>query len=122
MAEIQQQYQDWASRKAGQGAAPEGEMPAGESTEEIATDEELPPPAECIRHAAMELGEACDYLEKAKGQVEDPDAIDEMIEDLKKKAEELNAKADEIDGGEAEEKGEEEDGQEEETTPEPEAV
>ena len=131
MADMQQ-YGDWAARKAGktgfgggqpQGAQPQGEQPAGESSSAHQTDGgEPPPPAhECLASAAQEVTEAIELLEKAKGQVEEPDDIQTAIDALTEQQQELTEKAKELEeaAGEAEEEDEGEDGDE---TPESEAV
>jgi hypothetical protein len=118
MAELQHEYQDWAARKAGQGATPDGAMPAGDSSSEHQTDAgEPPPPApECVSHAAEEVTEAIDMLEKAKGQVEEPDDIQAVIDALTEQQQALTEKAKELEEAAAENADEDEDDDE---TPEP---
>ena len=125
MADLQN-YGDWAARKAGksglpgQGAQPQDEQPAGESSSEHQTEGEAPPPAhECCANAAQEVTEAIEMLEKAKGQVEDPDDIQVVIDALTEQQQTLTEKAKELEeeAGEAEEETEDDD-----ETPEPETV
>jgi hypothetical protein len=125
MADMQQ-YGDWAARKAGksgqpgQGAQPQGEQPAGESSSEHQTEGEPPPPAhECCANAAQEITEAIEMLEKAKGQVEDPDDIQAVIDALTEQQQALTETAKELEEEAGETKDEELD---DEVTPEPEAV
>ena len=124
MADIQHDYSTWAARKAGkgtqpEGAQPQGDMPAGESSSEHQTEgEPPPPPAECVSQAAQEVTEAIDMLEKAKGQVEEPDDIQAAIDALTEQQQKLTEKAKELEESAAEEE-DDDDGDE---TPEPEAV
>ena len=120
MADLQHDYSTWAARKAGkgtqpEGAQPQGEQPAGESSTENQTDGEPPPPAhECVSQAVEEVTEAIDMLEKAKGQVDEPDDIQTIIDDLTAQQQALTEKAKEL-----QETADENDG---ESTPGPESV
>jgi len=86
MADIEHNYGDWAARKAGksgQGAFPQEKQPEGESSTENQIESEPPPPAhECLANAAQEVTEAIEMLEKAKGQVEEPDDLQTAIDAL----------------------------------------
>jgi hypothetical protein len=128
MADLQHDYGDWAARKAGksgkpgQGAQPQGgeQQPGENDTGENQVEGEAPPPAhECVSHAAQEVTEAIEMLEKAKGQVEDADAVQKLIDDLTVAQQEATELAKELEeaAGEAEE-----DDEDEGDTPEPEAV
>jgi hypothetical protein len=125
MADLQHDYSTWAARKAGkgtqpEGAQPQGDMPAGESSSEQQTEgEPPPPPQECVSQAAQEVTEAIDMLEKAKGQVEEPDDIQAAIDALTEQQQALTEKAKELEESAAEEEDDEDDGEE---TPEPAAV
>ena len=125
MADMQN-YGDWAARKAGksgqpvQGAQPQGEQQPGESSTENQVEGEPPPPAhECVAHAAQEITEAIEMLEKAKGQVEDPDEIQTAIDALTEQEQALTETAKELEEVAAESEDDEDEGDE---TPEPEAV
>ena len=126
MADLEHNYGDWAARKAGksgqpgQGAQPQGEQNPGDSSTENQVEGEPPPPAhECVANAAQEVTEAIEMLEKAKGQVEDADAIQKLIDDLTVAQQEATELAKELEeaAGEAED-----DDEDEGDTPEPEAV
>ena len=125
MADLQHDYSTWAARKAGkgtqpEGAQPQGDMPAGESSSEHQTEgEPPPPPQECVSQAAQEVTEAIDMLEKAKGQVEEPDDIQAAIDALTEQQQALTEKAKELEEAAVEGEDDEDDGEE---TPEPEAV
>ena len=115
MAEIQKEYQDWAARKAGDGESDEGGNAGGEGA--AAEGEEPPPPAhECLSHAAQEITEAIEMLEKAKGQVEDPDEIQADIDALTEQQLKLTEKATELEEASKEDEGESEDEQEDPET------
>jgi hypothetical protein len=125
MADMQN-YGDWAARKAGksgqpgQGAQPQGEQPDGESSTENQVEGEPPPPAhECVANAAKEVTEAIEMLEKAKGQVEEPDEIQTAIDALTEQEQALTETAKELEEAAAESEDDEDEGDE---TPEPEAV
>jgi len=123
MAELQHEYQDWASRKAGksiQGAQPQAEQDETESSSEHQTDAEPAPPAhECLSHAAQEITEAIEMLEKAKGQVEDPDEVQAAIDALTEQEQTLTAKAKELADATGDE--DEDESEDDELTPGPEA-
>ena len=125
MADMQN-YGDWAARKAGksgqpgQGAQPQGEQPEGESSTENQVEGEPPPPAhECVANAAKEVTEAIEMLEKAKGQVEEPDEIQTAIDALTEQEQALTETAKELEEAADEAEDDDEEGDE---TPEPEAV
>ena len=127
MADLEHNYGDWAARKAGksgqpgQGAQPQGEQQPGESSTENQVEGEPPPPAhECLANAAQEVTEAIEMLEKAKGQVEEPDDIQAAIDALTEQQQELTEKAKELEEEAGEVEEDDEGGDDE--TPEPEAV
>ena len=122
MADLQHDYQKWAARKAGKNVPGAGAVP-GEAQPEADTGEqpqgEPPPPAhECVSHAAQEITEAIEMLEKAKGQVEDADPIQKAIDELTVQQQDLTEQAKELEEAAGEDEEDEEDG----ATPEPEAV
>ena len=122
MADLQHDYTKWAARKAGKdipGASGDGGGPQPEGQDgEQPESEPVPPAHECVSHAAQELGEAIDMLEKAKGQVEDTDVIQKAIDDLTVQQQDLTEQAKELEEAAAEEADDEDEG----NTPEPEAV
>ena len=116
MAELQHQYKDWADRKAGRGDDQDGGEPGAEGADGQQPEGEPPPPAhECLANAAQEITEAIEMLEKAKGQVEEPDDIQTAIDALTEQQQALTEQAKELE----EEAGDAED---DDTTPEPEPV
>lgn len=116
MADVQHDYANWAARKAGTTGAMPGEEQTEADTGEQPDGEPPPPAHECVAHAAQELTEAIEMLEKAKGQVEDADAIQGFIDDLTVQQQDLTEQAKELE----EAAGEDED--DDDDTPEPEAV
>lgn len=121
MADLQHDYANWAARKAGKDEEAYGEQPGGQEDGQ-GEQEPPPPPQECVRHAAEELGEAIDQLEKAKGQVDDSDAIQKVIDELTVQQQTLTEQAEELEQAASEEEDDEDDDEEERNTPEPEAV
>jgi hypothetical protein len=120
MADIQHDYSNWAARKAGKEAPGEEGGQPGEGQEDGQGEQEPPPPAhECVSHAAQELTEAIEMLEKAKGQVEEPDALQKVIDELTVQQQDLSEQAKELEEAAAED---EDDEDEEDATPGPEAV
>ena len=116
MAEMND-MQEWA---AGQAGPDDGAVPEPRSEEEPLV------PADVYQHAAEEIQEAIDAMEKLPDDG-DTDWRNERLEALTSEAEALQNKADELSGEGEEEDGEEEDGEGEgepgeETTPEPEGV
>ena len=124
MVDVQHDYAKWAARKAGKdapGAGGDGGGPQpGEQDGEQPEGEPVPPAHECVSHAAQELGEAIDNLEKAKGQVEEPDAIQKAIDELTVQQQDLTEQAKKLEEAAAEDEDEED--EDEEPTPAPEAV
>lgn len=107
MADLEHDYAAWAKRKADPADDGDMGMPVEQGGDE--GDAEAPAPApELIRHAAMEITEAVEFLNQAKGQVEDQAAIDDKIASLTATVEELNEEADELEGGEEDESDEDE--------------
>jgi hypothetical protein len=106
-------FSAWAARKAGVDGVPEPADGGQDGGGDGGGDQEQVPPAhECLTSAITEFKEGLEFLEKAKGQVDDPDALQATIDELTETVTELTETADELkpeEGGDDDDEDEDED-------------